>query len=227
MWKYIFEVIAVIFAIVSLVAMLAWLKNSLLNQLSHTLYVEKDPKKYLAILDSARVRTLFNRKDVELMKLNVYLSVNDQEKILECLENLKGVNLKYDERLNVEYLKLLHYATTGDKENARIAWLQIDRLRDAAVSDQEKQLLEECDILDMLYVDFDENVIEKLEKRIPASTDQDAAVNYYRLAKANHYAGNSENVEKYLSLAKKATKDKTYQKLIEECEKQHDMLEKH
>ena len=227
MWKHTFEVIAVIFAIVSLVAMLAWLKNSLLDQLSHTLYVEKDPKKCLTMLDSIRVRTLFSRKDVELMKLNVYLSVNDQKKILECLENLKGVNLKYDERLNIEYLKLLHYATTGDKENAQIAWLQIDRMRDMATNDKEKQLLEECDILNMLYVDFDDIVIKKLEKRVLAFNGQEAAINYYRLAKAYYYAKHDKNIDKYLSLAKKATQDKNYQIFIEECEKQHDMLEKY
>ena len=217
-----------IMLIVSAIAIYTKLKMDYIAQLSDLLYKQKDPKAYLDRLEKPKTKLFISGKRIELMKLSFFQSVGDTRNIDEQYEILKRYRLADKEKLSLDSTRLLYLIREDKKEEAVELMDEIDRLADK-IHDEEADLIRhESMIAYRLNILKDPDLEEVLLQDLEAAKNEDErCIAYIRLAKLAYLNQKEKEIyQGYLESAKKISRQKEISRIIEDCMKKPELLEK-
>lgn len=179
--------------------------------------------------NNRRLRVLFRRPVLELMKLDSYLSLGDDEKSLRQIELLEKLKLEPRDKLELYQRAVSFFAETGNGERAKE---YCGRLRNFLKKNKAENVqpyasvYEEAELIIGVYVDRDTSLIKKLIGRAQhTKNDIMRGITQYRVAKLAYFDGNAELMMTYLERAAKNLKGTAYETIIAAALKDPEILE--
>lgn len=202
------------FVIVILILQLERLRRRTEEQLRRVLYMEKNPKLYLQLLENRHLRLLFSEASLQHMRLQAYL-VQEQDAACEQLfRQLDGRHLPRGERIEYAAEKLQYYTQRKQTEPARQALAEIHALIKDGASEKDLAIREDADMICRIYIEKDASAIPVLQEQLKTQGNYMRAVSLYRMARLYHAGGNDPQAQDCLEKALPLSKGGTYEKLI-------------
>ena len=197
------------------------------QNLADILYKKEDPKQYLEELRSSRAKLFISKKNIELMKLNVYQMVDDVDNIYKEYEIIDKLKLSKSERLNYNSAKLNYFIRDKKYQEAKTILDEIAKDSENINSVESKKIFKECETIYRLNVLHDKTLKDDILQEINNIDDKNIIfVAYIRIAKLLFLNGeDKKEIDNYLNLAKNVCSNKQNLTVINNCLKDNRLLE--
>lgn len=221
-----FQIIVIsICLVVAAISIYAKLRFDYPKKLTDILYEDKNPKEYLERLEKPKTKLFISKKNIEIMKLNVYQMVDDIDNIFKQYEIIDKIKLNPSERLNYNSMKLYYYIRAGKLNDCKKIISEIEKDSSKVNTSESMSIYQESNILYRLNVEHDVSLKEELLGIIKDTKDKNIKfTSYMRLAKLSYLNNDTKDIDRYLELAKHNCEDKQKQSVINSCIKKHDLL---
>ena len=221
-----FQIIVIsICLVVAAISIYAKLRFDYPKKLTDILYEDKNPKEYLERLEKPKTKLFISKKNIEIMKLNVYQMVDDIDNIFKQYEIIDKIKLNPSERLNYNSMKLYYYIRASKLNDCKKIILEIEKDSSKVNTAESMSIYQESNILYRLNVEHDVSLKEELLGIIKDTKDKNIKfTSYMRLAKLSYLNNDTKDIDRYLELAKHNCEDKQKQSVINSCIKKHDLL---
>ena len=218
--------VIIVLLLIAALAMMAKLRQDYTQLLSTTLYKKKDPKEYMALLESKKAKILIPRKQRLFMKLNLYQICSDVEGVKSLFKQIDDLRLTPNEKLNYLATKIYYAILEGHVKQAARLLDQIKLLAPVSNDPNAMNILHEADVSYRLNIQHDLELKEVLLKDIEeAKTDNEKMLANIRLAKLLYLNNFSENdVNEYLIKAKSFAVTESESQLIDLVLQDHEQL---
>ena len=156
----------------------------------------KDYKTMLKILDSLFVKVLFQPYQVELMRLNTYLSLNDKAKIDEEFSILLSARKSVAQTQQLVLRAFVYYIKEKDKDKCSDLMELIENFNDETIKKQMRIMYDTYILKGSRYIHI---LLEELDK----TEDQNRGPIAYMIALQYENAGNKQKAEDYKKISRK------------------------
>ncbi len=207
--------------------LLAVMRNKARTDLSRVLRIQGDIGKYFRLLDNPRLKLLFTRHQLDLLRLDGYVAKGDDPSISELINKLDKVKMNPYERLAYLETRLTFYTECDNHDEARKTLAAIEEMLANKTKPEAQAILEEAQTIVKVYIDKDINHIPQLMKKAESAANPVVkGIIYYRLAKLHYFANQPHEVNKYLDLASSLLEGTYYRDIISEARKNHQILQR-
>lgn len=229
---FIFENPVYLYLLLAVLLVVLWLVYQKMSAnfskaLAKKLYIEKQPEAFIQTLDSFPARIYLSSKKRLFLKLEAYMLLGQQDKIMETFERLTQKRLGYGATITLLQKKVQYYTESAHYDLALAAYQELEEKGSLIQDPRMLQILEESKILVEIYChrnpDYAEWMVEKA-KQTPTKLLQ--GIYYYRAAKCFSYKRDKNNVNIYLKKAKEKLKGSAWETHIDACLADHHQIEK-
>lgn len=213
------SVVLVLLIIVIAAALSTLIRYFLLNRLSRQLYdaayVKKDKELFEILINSLQAQMVMSDVSREIMSLNFYISMDDENKVIETAKKL------IQGKMNMNEAQTVYPAAIGylcEKENEEASIILNNMKSKYAISEDLNMMLMmyDCELTYDVYVKKDTDRIKDIEEILKSDIDSNSkAVYQYRLAKLYYYDKNKDKAIELLNEARNNTNDKNAKSKID------------
>lgn len=181
---------------------------------------------YEELLNNPRLGLLFTKTEKEFLRLNGYMALGSDEKIIKQFDMLSKLKLKPKLALDLYHKEMTYYIDAVKYDKALISYNKLKKILLKQKQEQAKKLLEEADLIVSIYIKKDITLIPLLiEKEKHTDHMLMKGVIYYRLAKLSYFAKKLKDVDLYLKRAEPLLKQTTYESIINSAFKDYHILQ--
>lgn len=226
-WSYLVYTLFIFLIFIGVRILLNYLRKQTIKQLNNLLYGQENYFLYQELLNNKRLKYIFRKQMLDIMRLNGYLLEGNDKKIVELIEKLDIAKLEPYEKLDYYQKRFSYFVEHRNKEEAKKSLLMLKNLFKKTSNIKVKKLLDEAELIYGIYIKRDTKLINELiEKTKTISDPLIKGITEYRIAKLYYYANNHTEVDYYLAQAKENVLGSYWYPVVIAAQKDHRVLEK-
>lgn len=225
-WIYIAYPILLFILFVGLRLILINMRKKTDLELQRLLFKLRNLFLYEELLNNPRLGLLFTKTEREFLRLNGYMALGSDEKIIKQFTKLSEQKLKPKLTLDLYHKELTYYIDAVKYNQALNSYAKLKDILLKQKHEQAKNLLEEADLIVSIYIHKDISLIPRLIEQAEKTDNMlMKGVIYYRLAKLSYFAKKAKDVDFYLKQADPLLKHTTYELIIKDAFKDYHILQ--
>jgi|SRR5690554_2186508 len=206
---------------------LNYIRKNTIKHLNELLYIKENYFLYQELLNNTRLRLIFRREMIDILKLNGYLLEGNETNIKKMFFKLDNTKLEPYEKLDYYQKRFSYYVEHKDSEEAKKSLLMLKDIFSKAKNQKAISIVEEAELVYDIYILHNTKLIPKLIKKENKINDPIIkGINQYRIAKLYYYENNHKQVDIYLTKALDNVKGTYWYPIIVEAKKDYSILDK-
>lgn len=191
-------------------------RNKTSQKLDQLLLQQRNYFLYQELLKNKRLRLVFSKSQIHLLRLKGYMLEGNDEKILDTVQVLDKSRLRAYVKVDYLLKRFTYFIDVLDKDESRKSLDMLETMASKIKDNQElDEFLKEAKLTYQIYIDRNTNLIPTLKKMIINSKNEKIiGVLYYRLAKLYYFNGQSKEVDIALKNAETLLKGTYYMDVI-------------
>lgn len=189
--------------------------NRITRQLYRAAYVDKDTALFESLVNSLQAQMFIADKSRKIMSLNCYISMQDEDKVIEICRAMNGRKLDSSEFMAF-FGSAIGFLCDRGNPYAETLLNEMRNRYASGCSVSEQMLLHDCELTCDVYINRNTGRIPDIEEILKGELDDEQRAIYeYRLAKLYYYDDNKARAKELLKSAKNHTANKASQKKID------------
>lgn len=226
-WVYLLYALFIFLIFIGVRIILFNLRKKTINHLNELLYLKENFFLYQELLKNKRLRLIFRKEMIDILKLNGYLLEGDENKIKEMIHKLDNSILEPFEKLDYYQKRFSYFVEQNDRNEANKSLQLLKEVFKKAKNPKTISIIEEAEFIYEIYIMHNTKLIPDLiEKEKMINDPIRKGVTQYRIAKLYYYQNNQDKVNIYLEKAKNNVKGSYWYPIIIEAQKNNHVLAK-
>lgn len=198
----VYLLVLVAISVVTLAALRAAQKAAS-EELGDVLLRQGDARRYLQMLQSGRLKLIFRKSSLLLMRLDGLLELRDASAVSRAFAEAESGKIRFrpEERLYLEQKRMDWAVQSGDGRAARRALKALEGLLGQAKDAKPRAVLADARLLEGVYIEKNTGLIPELRGLEAKQTGAMRGVTRFRLAKLFWFGKNEKEALSYLALA--------------------------
>lgn len=221
-WKYFIGITILSSAIY--VGYLFMYKKYFIN-LSEMLYLKGNPKKYLEDIDKFPSTIFFHKKLREMMKIDAYIMIDDEESLEKLFDFLNNTRLRNADEFIVHQKQVTFYSSKNNLPKVKEAYEKMLKVKETLSSKTNTYdaTIKECEYIIAILEKDGKFAKELARKGNEYEETMIAGSYYYKAAQSYYFQKDEQNAKYYLEKAQKLLRGTNYEKKIEEILKTNNL----
>jgi hydrogenase maturation factor len=215
-WIYVVYFLSAMVLIFFFNRFLLTVRSKTSQKLDQLLLQERNYLLYQELLNNKRLRLVFSKSQISLLRLKGYMLEGNDKKILETIQVLDKSRLRAYVKVDYLLKRFTYFIDVLNKEESKNSLDMLEDMTSKVKDNQElDNFLKEAKFTYQIYIDRDTSLIPKIKKMIIDSKNEKViGVLYYRLAKLYYFNGQNKEVDQALKNAETLLKGTYYMDII-------------
>ena len=207
-----------------ILSILVQLRRKTVSELNNVLYVNKNIKLYLSLLENPRLKLLFPQSTIENFRLDGLLFTNDEAEIKKQFSKLDRENMSKGVAIDYQTKKLSYFAKLGDAEQSKQAVDYLIKNLSGTKNKHNSEILEEANRIYEIYILKNIELIDTLKNQAENQNGKMKGITLFRIAKLYYFKQEENEAKKYLLKAQPICKNTDHEEIINDCLKDLSLL---
>ncbi len=224
-WFYLIYAFIIFLIFISVFIIFNYLRKNTLHQLNDLLYLKGNYLLYQELLNNNRLKLLFRKQMIDIMRLDGYLLAGNDEKIVELIDGLDDLKLEPREKLNFYQKRFSYFVEKNNQEEAKVSLKLLKTFLAKEKDIKFQEILKEAVLVYDIYITHNTKLIPELIEKTKVTKDKIVkGITEFRIAKLYYYENNPDQINIYLNKAKENVKGTYWYPIVLEAKKNHTVL---
>ena len=188
------------------------------RELIELLYVKEQYVLYQELLKNKRLRLIFSKIDIEILKLNGFMVESNDEKIMNQITYIDQLKLNNRQKIDFLSKRFTYFVELGNQNEASLSYVSMKEILERSKKNEASVILDEAKTVLNIYIYKDIRLIPSLLSKAENETNTVVqGVLYYRIAKLYYFAEKPELSREFLFKSQKQLKGTYYEDIIEQA----------